>query len=240
MQTPNKTIEAVIVEDEVRAIEILKLHLSNHCPTIRIVGVASNFEDGLALLQKHKPDLVFLDVELNDPAGSGIELIESYGIENISIIFFTGYDKYVEESYRLNAVHYIKKPISIVALKKAVEKVEQQITTRRQPQHNFYTLNTLKGSEFIPFKDIVWLKADGAVTHICVYNKPEKISSETLGEIEKQLPPTLFCRIHRSYIVNKNYVAAYQKEGLVILTDGSAVPISGSQVKSFLQWFMGK
>ncbi|MBL7785669.1 MAG: response regulator transcription factor [Chitinophagales bacterium] len=229
-------IRAVIIDDEIAARELLTLHLQNHCPQVNIVGAEGNFRDGLALLEAQKPDLVFLDIELNDASGGGIELIESYGRQDIAIIFFTGYDKYVEESYRLHAVHYIKKPISIVALKEAVARAEQYIAMQK-PQPLFYKLSTLKGIEFIPLKDIIFLEAKGAVTYIHIITaKNYKGSSETLGEIERQLPPKDFYRIHRSYIVNRKYVAEYRKEGFIVLLDGRMINIAAGHVKGFIQW----
>lgn len=237
MQTKNKTISAVIIDDEIAAIEILSVHLNNYCPNIHILGVADNFYSGILLLQQYNPQLVFLDIELNDPNGNGIELMECYGYDNTSIIFFTGYDKYVQESYRLSAIHYIKKPISIVALKEAVKRAEQQIVAQKA-QPSFYKLSTLKGIEFIPFKDIIWLEADGAVTHIYGHDKWKKTSSETLGEIEKKLPAKDFYRIHRSHIINRAYVREYQKEGVVVLSDGTTANVAVGQVKGFLSWFL--
>lgn len=228
-------INAAIIDDEPAARELLQLYLQNHCPNINIIGSAANFEDGLNLLKTQNPDLVFLDIELNDAKGGGIELIEHYNRKDIAVIFFTGYDKYVEDSYRLHAVHYIKKPISIVMLKDAVTRAEEYLALQK-PNPTFYRLSTQRGVEFIPLKDIVFLEADSAITYIYTTSQWKKTSSENLGEIEKQLPSNSFYRVHRSFIVNKKYVAEYRKEGILVLRDGTTVTIAAGQVKDFLHW----
>ena len=232
-------ISAVVIDDEAAAREILLLYLDKHCPHVNVLGSAGTFADGLALLERKKPDIVFLDVELNDAAGGGLELLERFeGADKLVSIFFTGYDKYVEDSYRLKAAYYVKKPVSIVALKEAVERAKQMVIARRTNHPIFYKLSTQRGIEFVALKDIVWLSADGSTTHIHTISNCHKMSSETLGEIERQLPPKDFYRVHRSHIINRAYVREYQKDGVVVLNDGTTVGIAAGQVKGFLSWFL--
>lgn len=232
----NMNTTAVIIDDEQAARQILMLYLKNYCPQIELIGTADNFDSGYELLESAKPDVVFLDIELNSAEGGGLELIEKFAPKQFVVIFFTGYDKYVEDSYRLNATYYIKKPISIIALQEAVDRAIKQVKISRI-NPSFYRLSTLKGIEFIDFKDIMWLHANGAITHLFINSSAKRTSSETLGEIEKKLPPKDFYRVHRSYIVNRLYVREYQKEGFIILIDGTAVSIANGQVKNFLSWF---
>lgn len=227
---------AVIIDDEKVAREMLSHDIQNYCPDIQILGLASNFTDAYELLDAKKPDIVFLDIELNDSDGGGIELLEMFPQGQFTVIFFTGYDKYVQESYRLNAAYYVKKPISIEVLKDAVAKAQKQVLAKQKPRP-FYRLSTVKGFEFIKLSDIMYLEADGAVTNIYTQQKDKKISSETLGEITKKLPTMDFFKIHRSYIVNRNFVRAYQKDGIILLSDQTQIPVSHRNAEGFLEWF---
>ncbi|MBL0146288.1 MAG: response regulator [Chitinophagaceae bacterium] len=117
-------ITAVHIEDEPRNVELLQSLLNSHCSElIQMKGAAANLQDAFSLIKKENPQLVFLDIELN--RGNAFELLDkinnSFGI-NFEVIFITAFNEYAIKAFRLNAIDYLLKPISITDLKQAVNK----------------------------------------------------------------------------------------------------------------------
>lgn len=229
-------ITTVIIDDEKLARETLAQYVEQYCPQLSVVGLAGTFQEAFLLLDTHKPDIVFMDMELNDPDGGGIELLDLFPKDQFVVIFFTAWDKYVQESYRLNAIHYVKKPISLEVLKEAVAKAEEKVTSKRKPLP-FYRLASVKGFEFIMYSGIIRLEAEGSVTHIYTIHKEKKTSSESIGEILSKLPQEDFYKTHRSHIVNRHFVRAFLKEGTLVLSDNTQIPVSSKNIQDFLMWF---
>jgi two-component system, LytTR family, response regulator len=229
-------LKVVIVDDEAAARDLLCADLRTYCPQLNVVGVAATFAEGHRLLTDLQPDIVFMDVDLHDVDGDGIALLELHPHAEFVVIFFTGHDQYVEDSYRLDAVYYVKKPLSVAHLKHAVDKASLRVQSLRRPAA-FYRLATLKGYEFIPWEEIVWLEADGEATRLYLENGEKKTSTESLGEVQRKLSVDDFHRVHRSHVVNRAFVRGYQREGYVVLEDGRQVPVSTANREGFLQWF---
>lgn len=238
-------IKALIIEDEVLAGESLEYLLKKYCSAVKITGIASSFREAYDLFSEKRPDLLFVDVMLNSPEGNGIDLAHMPGIENCAVIFVSGHREFAADAFRLKAVDYLLKPVQINQLIEAVEKATVFINKTRKAQER--KAKPARGQFHIPVKnsfvivkhkDIIRCEADGAYTHFIVNGSADKItSSVNLGQMETKLGDD-FLRVHKSHIINKNFISAYTKsEGLiVVMSDKAQIPVSRAMRDAFFDW----
>ncbi|WP_299834467.1 LytTR family DNA-binding domain-containing protein [uncultured Tenacibaculum sp.] len=239
-------LKTIIVEDEQISREILKNYVGKYCPSIELMGEASNIEEAYELIQKHELDLVFLDVEM--PFGNGFDLLEKVENKTFETIFVTAYDHYAIEALNNQATYYLLKPISIDELIKSVNLVLEIKEKEEQLQNKVLTPHsTVKGKITIPLQDgfevvnveeIIFCKADDNYTEIHFENS-KKVVSKTLKHFEEVLSEYPFARIHKSYLVNINHITKYKKGkgGSVELINGKEVLVSASKKGNLLAYF---
>ena len=239
-------LKTIIVEDEQISREILKNYVKKYCPSIELMGEASNIEEAYELIQQHELDLVFLDVEM--PFGNGFDLLEKVEDKTFETIFVTAYDHYAIEALNNQATYYLLKPISIDELIKSVNLVLEIKEKENQLQNKVLTPSrTIKGKITIPLQDgfevinvedIIFCKADDNYTEIHFSNS-KKIVSKTLKHFEEVLKEYPFARIHKSYMVNINHIKKYKKGkgGSVELINGKEVLVSASKKGNLLAYF---
>lgn len=239
-------MRTIIIEDETKTREGLSYLLNKYCPDIQIKGSADNFEDAYKLVQEVSPALVFVDIQLNSEEGTGLDLIDTLNNDKRAVIFISGYKDYAVEAFRLRAVDYLLKPIRINQLVEAVEKAKKYLNTFHQPDEgqrkeiksDIFHIPGQSGFMLIRQQDIIRCEADGPYTHFFVRGKQDKITSSiNLGQIELKLNEQ-FLRVHKSHIINKDFVISYSKgEGLMVkMSDLVEVPISRSQKDLFFKW----
>jgi two-component system LytT family response regulator len=188
-------------------------------------------------LKKHKPQLLFLDVEM--PWMNGFEMLELLPAIDFSIIFTTAFDKFAAKAFRISAIDYLLKPIDSTDLIAAVHKAEEKIYTdagihniqnllsniRSPVPQQKIALPSSDGYEFEQVSSILYCAAEGAYTRVVLKDKPPMLISRTLGDIEEMLPSEIFLRIHHSTIVNLNAITHYSRTDggyVVITTKGKA------------------
>lgn len=241
-------LRTIIIEDEQTSREILKNYLKKYCPKVTVLGEASNIDEALILIRNNELDLVFLDVEM--PYGNAFDLLEKLGNVNFEIIFVTAYDQYAIEALNNHAAYYLLKPISIDELIKGVDYIidfkEQENklqNTILQPkvssEKEKITIPTQDGFEIIEIQHILYCKADDNYTHIYLNNDRKKLVSKTLKYFEDILKESSFARIHKSFLVNVNYIVNYKKGkgGSVVLTNGKELSVSSSKKGALLAFF---
>jgi len=245
-------IEAVLVDDENKAREYLTNIISKNCPNIRIIGYASNAEEGFQIIDELKPSLVFLDVEM--PGGNGFDMLERFDSVNFDVIFTTAYDHYAIKAIEYSAIGYLMKPISKDRLTEAVEKVNarkaNQVTLDSSIELLLSNLKTdsvpqriaipdSKGLSFVNIDDIVRCQSAGNYCILHLVEGRTVTSTKTLKEFEELLSEYNFFRIHQSHLINLNNVNHYTKgrEGQVELSDGSKVDIARSKKAEFMAKF---
>lgn len=239
--------DAIIVEDEANSREILKSYLQKYCPAVNLLGEAANIQDGLALINEKKPDLVFLDVEM--PFGNAFDLLDQVPDRRFETVFVTAYDQYAMDALNNHAAYYLMKPINIDELIKAVEYVSEIINKEHALEDKVLTpkLKSVEGKITIPqqdgfqvlnVEDILYCKADDNYTEIYLENK-KILVSKTLKYFEEALSEFAFARIHKSYLVNVNEVIKYRKGkgGSVVVSNGKELLVSASKKKDFLSYF---
>jgi len=242
-------IRSVIVEDEKAAREVLKNYLAKYCPQVEVIGEAKNIKEAVPLLHEAKPQLVFLDVEM--PFGNAFDVLEACRDLRFETIFVTAFSEYSLKALNQSAAYYLLKPISIEELIVAVNKVQQQILNHEifdrnkiivenfketQTGKKQVILPTLEGFEVVKMGDIVRLRGNGNFTDIYLSNGSKKMVCRFLKHFSEILPYP-FLRVHKSHIINIDFVKAYNKGGFVTLFDNSEVEISTTYKEEFLKKF---
>jgi two-component system, LytTR family, response regulator len=242
-------IKAVIIEDEPKSLKTLEMMLSEHCPAVYVAATADSVQSGVDVIQKNKPDLVFLDISLDSE--NSFEILERLPSVNFQIIFITAYKDYALEAFKVSAIDYLLKPIEVEQLVKAVRKCESKnhlsvlsdqvsmLLERNNESVKRIALPTLNGLSFINISDIVRCEASGSYTNFILRNSKQILASRNIKEYEKMLENYDFYRIHDSHIVNLAYVRHYIKGrgGYVILDDNSQVEVSVRRKNGFLERF---
>lgn len=240
-------LKSIIIEDEATSREILKNYLVKYCPVVELLGEAANIEEGLKLIGKHLPDLVFLDVEM--PFGNAFDLLDQVPDRTFETVFVTAYNQYAMEALNQHAAYYLMKPISIDELMKAVKYVEEIKTKENALQDKVLTprvnhisgkitIPQLDGFEVLNVSDIIFCKADDNYTEIYL-QKQTIVVSKTLKYFEEALSGYPFARIHKSYLVNINEVTKYRKGkgGSVVLSNGRELWVSANKKSELLSYF---
>ena len=244
-------INALIIDDESGAINTLRGMLGEFCPEVTIVGEANSVEGALRAAAQHRPDLVFLDIEM-PPFGNGFDFLKPFQQLPFGVIFTTAYPQYAVEA--INMVQpsaYLVKSYRVVDLIAAVRTAGERLRERQpEPAGNLLDNSSLiiadsrKGNLVLRTRDILYCQADGSTTDIILlrHGRIEKISaSRTLKEIEMELPASHFCRTHNSFLVNMAHIERWERtgrNGLIHLPGQEKVEISVQRMDFFVQQFM--
>lgn len=243
-------IQAVIVDDEQIAREVLSSYLTKYCPQVEVLGQAQNIKEAEPLIRSTQPQLVFLDVEM--PFGNAFDVLEATADCIYETIFITAFSEYSLQALNMSASYYILKPIDIQELIKAVSKVQEQIekkenfnrneillqNIKKNPAQQQLIIPTLQGFEVVKLEHILHLEADGNFTQIHLVDGSKKMVCRFLKHFEDLLS-TPFIRIHRSHIINTDFMASYQKGngGVVTLTNKKEIDVAASYKDSLLKVF---
>ncbi|CAM1349105.1 MULTISPECIES: LytR/AlgR family response regulator transcription factor [Tenacibaculum] len=238
-------IQAVIVDDELNARENLRYLLNAFCKEVEIVSEVANVDEATVAINKHKPQLVFLDIEM--PRKNGFQLLDEFSEIDFQIIFITAYDMYAIKAFEVAAIDYLLKPIDIERLQEAVKKVKKSIKNTEFSKAN---LNVLKENKkalqkiAIPYKtdyvildidNVLCIEADRMYSVVYTKNNKKYMVAKKLSYYENLLCNKKdFVRLHRSWIVNINKIEVYsKKEKEVTLESDFKVPVSKSYKENF-------
>ena len=234
------TITAVIVEDSRLARNELK-ELIKEYPNINLVGEAENVDDGVILIEKIKPDLLFLDI--NMPEKDGFQLLEE--LDEVPIVIFTtAFDEYAIKSFEYNALDYLMKPINSSRFDIAIEKIKSRIDSNINNQKCDKKLNSnsqifIKDGEqcwLVKIADIYLFEIVGNYTRV-YFNHNKPLLYKSLNQIEEKLPSTSFFRVNRQQIINTSHIENvtpwFSGKLKLKLTNNKTVEISRRQSQSF-------
>ncbi len=237
-----KKYKALILDDEVYGRENLALMLETRFEDVEIVGKASDVEEAEEIIQKIVPDILFLDIRLEN--GTGFDLLDKFPEKNIATIIVSGYEQYGITALKYGVVDYILKPIGEEELKKAVGKAKlfnsnsiTDIKKEGKKEVDKLKISTFNGFTLIEIKDILRLESDSNYTQVHLVDGSKLIVSKTMKEFEPFLSEDSFFRIHRSHIINTNFIKGYNSKegGYVVLKDDSMVEVSRSKHKEFME-----
>ncbi len=254
MKQENK-LTAVIVDDEPHCREALKRLLAVHCPEILLLQECCGVEEAVRAIARHRPDLLFLDVEL--PDGTGFDVLERALNPECGVVFTTAYNEYALRAIKFSALDYLLKPVTAEELSAAVSKA---LRVLRQPDHRSNQLRVLRsllrggpdlteriavptmdGFTFVGLKEIVWCGAESNYTRIHLERGESILTSRTMKEFEELLEERGFFRIHHSRLINLAHLRRYVKGkgGYVVMSDGRELEVSVRRKDLFVRHLEG-
>ncbi|WP_203255849.1 LytR/AlgR family response regulator transcription factor [Hyunsoonleella ulvae] len=242
-------IQSIIIDDQFDGREALRLQLEKYCPEVNVLGTCENIQEGMKAIQLHRPDLVFLDIQM--PNGSGFDLLVQIKEIDFEIIFVTAYSQYAIQAIKFSALDYLLKPIESTELIQAISKVKE----RKDHKNLIYkydamlknmrsapgkierlAISDMEGILMLDTAKIIYCAAEGSYSRIYLTGNKTHLFSKKLKEFEIMLGESGFCRVHHASLINIKHVNQYVKGegGYVILTEGHHVNISRRRREAFL------
>lgn len=242
-------IRTVIIEDEklaVDAIEILSKHVQYD---LRIIGIASDFDSAVSLLESAKPDLAFLDIQLRNC--DAFEVLRKSNYRGMEVIFTTAYSEFAMRAFEENAIGYLLKPVDPEQFAKVVDRAVTVIGSRENAEPNTgvdrilekfdrsFTVTNSDGTHAIDIRDVVQIEGNGAYSNIRLKNGGTILVSKNIGQFETDLMTSGFVRCHRSHLVNSEHVVRIHRTGggKLELSTGERVPVSRSKRQDLARLF---
>lgn len=233
-----------IVDNEPKAREVIRILLEDLFANIEVIGEANGLEQGIDLFESEVPDILFLDIEMND--GSGFDLLNQLGTRLPKIVIFvTAYDQYAIKAIRASAFDYILKPINRSDFYLCVNRALQQLSKAPEPigplsiqLSQKVIIPTLTGMRFVKAQEVTRCEAHGNYTVIRFADGSKETVSRSLGQYEHDLAQNSFLRIHHKHLVNLDHISAYKKGkagGSLVMSDGSEVEVSTRKKTVLLQ-----
>lgn len=236
-------IRTVLVDDEKHNLTNLRALLNKHCPTIEVLGAASNAEEARKLVLQTNPDLVFLDIHMPDE--NGFDLLKSLPECSFEVVFVTAFNEYGILAIKFSALDYLLKPINVSELIHAVEKAEKAIKAKKQnirlenllhlleksrtDTYERIALPTLKETFLVPVCDIIRCESSNNYTTFFLVSGIEHTISRPIYEYEELLESYGFIRCHQSHLVNKSHIKSILNEDggyLIMQNSTTKIPIS--------------
>jgi len=249
-------ITAIIIDDEQNAREFLHKLLNRYFPKkIIVLETCDSVQTGVQAINKHQPELVFLDIQM--PNENGFGLFKYFNKVDFEVVFTTAYKDYAIDAIRHSALDYLLKPINFIDLLSTVKRYEEDKNNKNQQErismllenmssdngsYNKIALPTKNGYELLKINNIIYCQSDSNYCKVKCLDGKEFLMSKTLKFIEELLNNNLFIRIHKSYLVNLNYVVKFDKvdELTVTLTNGEQLPVSIRKKEQFLNAILHK
>lgn len=241
-------LKAIIIDDESKAREGLKNIIKINFPQLNLIADAPDVPEGVKLIQKLQPDIVFLDIEM--PIYSGLELLDFFEKDkiNFNIIFTTAYADHAIKAFRLSAIDYLLKPIQVSQLKEAIDKIDKKLivpenysllkTNYYNNKHQKIALSLSEGLTIIALNDIIYLKAEGAYTQITLLNQEKILTSKSLGDFDYLCSENHFFRTHRSFIINSEKIKRISRQANdVIMCNDDEISITQERKSQLIDLF---
>lgn len=243
-------MKILVVDNEINISESIVKLILNFCPFPNEIIEADGVGSGLKAIAIANPDIVFLDVELDD--GTGFDLLSKLHEINFHLVFITAHNKYAIDAFRFSAIDFLLKPINPEELIEAFEKISKnRNNTFLQEQLNLMqdSLKKIASKEkklvlkdsnsiyFVNVSDIIRCESDGQYTEFWIENNKNIIISKSLKEYEEMLEPYGFIRPHHSHLINTNKILRFDKVdgGTLIMQNHDEVPVSHRKKAQILQ-----
>ncbi|MDA8886758.1 LytTR family DNA-binding domain-containing protein [Bacteroidia bacterium] len=243
-----ENLRVIIADDEKSSRDLIENYVTRYCQNLEIIAKAEDARQAVELIKKHKPDLVFLDVEM--PFGNAFDVLEQTGEVDYHTIFITAYSDYAIKALNYSAAYYILKPISIDELVASVDKVKEL-----SKENNFSELKKVlqqnlgnegiqrivlpnqNGFEIVNSNDIIRISGNGNYSDLYLTNGVKKTVSKILKYFESLEKNANFLRIHKSHIINTDHISAYKKGrgGSLIMCDGNEVEVAASKKSELME-----
>lgn len=242
--------KAVLIDDIAELRNHFKQLIADNNLPLTVVAEADNLIEGIKLVKKHQPDIVFLDVEM--PQHSGLEIMDFFNEDEIDfhLVFVTAHSHYAINAFQLSAIDFILKPATAEAIKQSIKKIEKsktgaklsglKSTLSKEPVSKL-VINTADSVLIVAFNDIVYLKAERAYTNFFLNSGKTIVAAKPLVEFEEILPQERFFRSHRSVIVNLKHIQSINKKNFTIsLANGEEVPLAENKKQLLINLLSAK
>jgi two-component system, LytTR family, response regulator len=238
-------IRCIIIDDEPKAIELLKQRLGILFPDLEIKGIYTDWEKGLEAIRQTNIDILFLDMSM--PQKSGLDFLKLFPKISFQVIFITAHSEYALDAIKFSAAGYVLKPIDdyelSFAINKAIERVQSAQIVDNKPSTIAPAGSSLKigipnirGIDYLNVDDILYFESVNKYTKV-VTKDHSILSSYNLGEFKKLVEDTVFFQVHRSYIINIHHVRRYETSGSIVMIDEMQIPISKNIRNDFMNAF---
>lgn len=234
-------MRAILIDDELPNLENLQVLLAKYCPAIKVVATANNINDAFDQVNLHRPELLFLDIQMGNT--TGFDLLNQFQEKTFEVIFVTAYDHYGIQAIKFAALDYLLKPVDPDELITAVAKAERRIASKMNGEQLNFLLNQIKRSEptipkialpqqheirYVSVDEIVRCVADNTYTLFHLTCGEKILISRSLKEYADLLKPQGFVRAHQSHLVNPKFVKSWLKEdgGALLMNSGDKIPVS--------------
>jgi two-component system LytT family response regulator len=245
-------IRCVLIDDESNSLEMMEWLLKTYCPQVKIEAMCNAAADGIEAINKFKPDLVFLDIEM--PHMNGFDMLEQFDKLSFDVVFCTAYDQFAIRAFKYSALNYLLKPVDPEDLKETIRRIEERKSTPSKEQIELLfesikqtvkptaqriALTTGDGMIFVPTQDIIYCQAESNYTSVVLAGGKKIVVSKVLKDIDESLSGPDFFRVHNSYLINLNQISKFVRGdgGYVIMADGATVSISRSRRQEFMELF---
>lgn len=240
-------LEAVIVDDEIKALQSLSWELTNLSDEVDIIASFTDAREALDYLEQNTPDCLFLDIEM--PAMDGFQFIKNLKNKDFPVVITTAYNQYALQALKNEAIDYLLKPIDSDDLEETIGKIKKfnakNLTVDRlekillnfnaESQSKKITINTDGKLVFLNSDDILYAESDGNYSTIFLADGQKILLTKKLKEVNTLLPQNSFFRIHNSYIINLNKIKEFLKtDGYVVLESNHKIPVSRQKKSDFL------
>lgn len=245
-------IKAVIIDDEQHSIDTLKWKLDNYCPNVMVEASFDNPAEGIRYLKKHRPDLLFLDIQM--PMLTGFDVLDELGRDlPFDIIFITAYDNFGIQAVKFSALDYLLKPVQNRELKDAIDKHLKKAMLKMLPPQGDAMLNPVQAEkkgkagkialaskesiEFVDPSQIIMCEANSNYTNVYLDEGRKKVISKTLREFEEMLSVYHFFRPHNSFLVNLKRVKEFIRGdgGYLVMENKMKVLVSKNKREELME-----
>ena len=242
-------LKAIIIEDNRKSAELLQEYIKNLFCDVSITGIAKTVDEAADIIFKEKPNLVFLDINLQEE--SGFDILKRTNPDDYEVIVTTAYSEHSLQAIKNSAIDYILKPYDTEDLKKAVAKARKQIGLKQSSRivdaaehgklDDRIYVSTLDGLIFLKMDDIVCIEADSSYSEFHLLNGSKVVTSKRLSIYEEQLKNHLFIRVHKSYLINLKHIARYQRGrgGYLEMSNGMIIKVGESKKEELLKHLIG-
>lgn len=245
-------LNTLLIDDNADSAEKLGFLMTKYCAgSVRLLATADSGQDGLAAVAVHKPDLVFLDIELGDM--TGFELLERVENVDFQVVFTTAHEQYAIKAIRYSAVDYLQKPIGREELLAAIARAENNPARILKEQVNLMAqharaksvlpekiaLTTSEGLTFVKIAEIIRCESDRMYTIVVLTGGEKLMVSKPMGQLEEILEGNSFFRVHNSHLINLNHIRQFVRSdgGYVLMNDNKTVSVARNRKDDFLELF---
>jgi two-component system LytT family response regulator len=240
--------KALVIDDENRTRDLIAKLINSFELDIEAISEGESVKSALKAIEKHEPDIVFLDIQM--PDGSGFDILKALPKKSFEVVFITAHEEFAIKAIKFSALDYILKPVDADELKEVVERALEKMNTKgdeRQfealqnnispQQKRRLVLKTQESVHVVDLDQIIRLESDRNYTSFYLNDGKSILVSKTLKEYDDLLTGYNFIRVQQSHLINLDYVEKYNKGngGFVVMKDGSEVPLSPAKREIFFK-----